>query len=261
MTNKQDKIDKLLQSIPKPTLQLGKKRKMYEKIISPKEAFTDKVLVLLLSLIFIYLGFTLLANIVSVFIIDPIYNLLNLLPIGNFNNAYQLVTALIFLVVIVIGSYVLAGKVSDYITFTFRKSFRLKLLLTIVMAFLISHKFMAPYFYTDNYLKNRAEQLIELRYEMYDGDRTEEELKKLAKKVYINSGSHVIFQLEHYQQNKKLFRVEGIGLERRYGTYFYRVAVTESSIVNGEEKIETHYYTYTFQSERGRFYMNGYSMN
>ena len=261
MTNNQDKIDKLLQSIPKPTLQLGKKRKMYEKIISPKEALTDKVLVLLLSLIFIYLGFTLLANIVYVLILDPIYNLLSLLPIGDFNKAYELVTAFIFLIFIVIGSYALAGKVSEYITFTFRKSFWLKLLLTVVMAFLISHKFMAPYFYTDNYLKNRAEQLIELRYEMYDADRTGDELQKLAKKVYVNSGAHVIFQIEHYQQDKKLISVEGLGLERRYGAYYYRVSVTESSIVNGKEKIVTNYYSYIFERERGRFYMNGFSMN
>ena len=261
MTNKQDKIDKLLQTIPKPTLQSGQKQKMYEKIVSPKEAFTDKVLVLLLSLIFIYFGFILFANIVYLFIFDPIYNLLSLLPIGDFNNAYQLITAFIFLIVIVIGSYVLAGKVSDYITVTFRKSFWLKLLLTVVMAFLISHKFMAPYFYTDNYLKNRAEQLIELRYEMYDANRTEDELQKLAKKVYVNSGAHVVFQLEHYQQDKKLYKIEGLGLERRYGTYFYKVAVTESSIENGEEKIDTHYYTYIFERERGKFYMNGYGMN
>lgn len=250
-----DELDDKLKSIPKPILKLEMKQKMYEKIISPKEAMADKVLVFLLSIIFIYVGFIITGNFIGLFIYYPISELLSFFNISDsISNTFMNIMEFIRLLIVIIVSYVLAAKVSDYVT-TLQWSFIIKLILTFIICLIIAHKLFAPYFYTDQYLKNRAEAIIERHYEIFDIHLTEDEYNKKSKKVY---GMKRLLT-DHYKREVELVELHEISFERRYARFFYKVAVTEKIATNGKEELTTNIITYEFYSKNGIFYMNGWS--
>ncbi|AST93796.1 MULTISPECIES: hypothetical protein [Sutcliffiella] len=253
MNNKLDDLDERLKSVPKPTLKLELKQKMHEKIISPKEAMTDKILAFLLSIIFIWIGFMITGNTVERFIFYPLD------PLITNESIYKGITTLLTIIIILlvfILSYWLACKVSDYVT-TFRWSFSIKVLLVLVLILLVSHKLFAPYFYTEQYLKSRAESVIQMEYDLYDENLSQEEFNKKAKKVY---GMDRVLT-DHYKRDVELIELNEISFERRYARFIYKVAVTEKVTINGKEELSTNIYKYEFYSKNGLFYLNGWSMN
>ncbi|WP_100333853.1 ABC-2 family transporter permease [Bacillus alkalisoli] len=248
MEDKFKKLDQKLKSIPKPTINIKRKQKMYEKIISTKEVVTDKILVFLLSILFIYLGFKLVSGTFDGYIFYPLQ-----LILSKFEDLYTILTIFISILAIIaifVISYVFAYKVSDYLS-TKNKSFSIKIVLTFLIMFFIAHNLMAPYFYTENFLKNRAVQLIEMQHELYDEELTEEKFEKITKNVY---GENRYTS----KNNLELLEIKEIKFERRYSRFIYTAEITVKETRDGQENIEKYTYNYEFYSKRGKFYMSGW---
>lgn len=255
MKQKMDNLDQKLKAIPKPTLNKKRKVELYEKIISPQEAFTDKLLVFLLTIVFFYISLQ-----VHYYIFYVISSGLDFVLSGWSGRLATIVEELIgwvLLLLLFIFSYVIACKVSDFIQ-TRRKSFLIRIIAVLLLLFIVAHSLFAPYFYTDQYLLSKAQRLNELRYELYDTELTEKEFEKLYGKVYGDKSLAILLK-DQYVEKQELISSEVVEMKRNYNFYNFRVVNTEKSLNDqGEEVIEKIDYQFTLEWHKWRIRMNGY---
>ncbi|WP_156288741.1 hypothetical protein [Oceanobacillus salinisoli] len=124
----------------------------------------------------------------------------------------------------------------------------------LIILLVITHAMAAPYFYTDNYLKAKGNELVHDYYQLFEGGITDAEMAEIAEKTLVMGKRRTI---EYDYPTTALQKIEDEDITRKPHHFLYHVVLTEVVDTGNGPKEHTVEYIFTIKWEKYRFLING----
>lgn len=182
-------------------------------------------------------------TLVTVFLI---YMFFNQLELPFIHNVIQLI---IYILAIVITIW-MVRKLSKWIA-SFRLKFPVQLIMSLLLVLFFSHELFAPYFYTDNHLKQAGMEKIEIYQQLSNTELSDEERAELAEEALVEDLAYAHASMGIYPTSGPFEQVEIKDVTRSF--YQYKLVVEGKQ--HDQELTET--YTYRFEKDGLEFKISG----